>query len=674
MAISIGDAVLEIGGDTRKLDKSLKGIGQKMTQVGKNLTLKLTAPLVAFGALSVKAAVDFEDAFAGVRKTVEATEEEFAVLKEGIRNLTKELPLTHTELAKIAESAGQLGIEKDNILDFTKVMAQLGLTTNMSGDEAATTFARFANITGMDTSFFDNLGSVIVDLGNNMATTEGEIAAMALRLAGAGTVIGLSQAEILGLAASLSSVGIRAEAGGTAFSRVMLEMNSAVALGGEALEQWADIAGVSVDEFRERFKEDAIGSVLGLIKGLGALKDQGVDITSILEDLGLGGIRITDALLRATGAQDLFTDAQEIAATAWEENTALQLEAQKRLDTTKSKMDILKNSLIDAGITIGELLVPKLQQFIDWLTPVIENVQQWIEDNPGLTDTLLKVAGALAILGPLIWGVGIAVKLLTGLKWLWMIAAKAVTAAQWLWNAALLANPVGLVIIGIVALGAAMAALGVLIGRHWNGILEFFVGIGEGIKAIFLRIAEFMYQPIRQAVDWIIGVINGMIRGLNQILGMFGLRLPEIGFRMPDLFAQQRNIRGATSREKAREERRAVGQLTDEEVAADIRAIQKGRELPSEAQEPTEPEPFDPSQLARGVTRFAHGGPILGPTLLTNLASGRPYAIAGEAGPERVVPSTGTNQMTIEVLGEPVLDILGENLVARIRTSQGLTV
>ncbi len=287
MAVSIGDAVLTIGGDTTKLDKSLKGIGDKMAKVGRNLTLKLTAPLVAFGALTLKAAIDFEDAFAGVRKTVEATEEEFAALEQGIRDMTKELPLTHSELARIAEAAGQLGIEKDAILEFTEVMAQLGMTTNMTGDEAATTFARFANITGMDTDFFSNLGSVIVDLGNNMATTEGEIAAMALRLAGAGTAIGLTETDIFGLSAALSSLGIRAESGGTAFSRIMLEMNTAVAAGGRELKIWSELTAQSVDEFKESFEQDAMGAILAAIGGLGKFKDVGIDVAGILEDLGL---------------------------------------------------------------------------------------------------------------------------------------------------------------------------------------------------------------------------------------------------------------------------------------------------------------------------------------------------------------------------------------------------
>ncbi len=639
MAVSIGDAVLTIGGDTSKLDKSLKGIGDKVSKVGKNLTLKLTAPLVAFGALSLKAAIDFEDAFAGVRKTVEATEEEFAALEQGIRDMTKELPLTHSELARIAEAAGQLGIEKDAILEFTEVMAQLGMTTNMTGDEAATTFARFANITGMDTDFFSNLGSVIVDLGNNMATTEGEIAAMALRLAGAGTAIGLTETDIFGLSAALSSLGIRAESGGTAFSRIMLEMNSAVAAGGRELKIWSELTAQSVDEFKESFEQDAMGAILAAIGGLGKFKDVGIDVTGILEDLGLGGIRITDALLRATGAQDLMTEAQEIAKTAWEENIALQDEAAKRLDTQKSKLNILKNSLIDTGITIGEALVPKLQQLIDWLMPIIQNIQTWIQDNPKLVDTIMKVAAGLAILGPIVWAVGNIIRV--------------VAAIQWLWNAAMLANPIGLIIVGIVAFGAAMGALAVLIRRHWDGIMDFFKGFAQGVKTIFMGIAESMYQPIRTAVDRIIATINGMIRGLNSTFGFLGLRINEIGWRMPtSLFATAPRVSPIAGGEGGRTQGEAEGTGT----TGTIPTVPAGTE----------------GDITQGGQMFGRSGPLMEPVALTSLRTGQTAAAAGRAA--QADGGFRTADITFIVDGTTMARVIGQPLVDEIVLTQGLTI
>src|SRR5690606_23384269 len=153
----------------------LRSTGQSMSDAGSTLTKGLTAPLVAIGALSAKAAIDFESSFAGIRKTVNASEAEFGRLATGMRNLSKEIPINVNELNKIGEAAGQLGIKTENILGFTETMAKLGVTTNLSSEEAATSLARLANITQMPQTEFDRLGSTIVALGNNFATTEREI-------------------------------------------------------------------------------------------------------------------------------------------------------------------------------------------------------------------------------------------------------------------------------------------------------------------------------------------------------------------------------------------------------------------------------------------------------------------------------------------------------------------
>ncbi len=131
---------------------------------------------------AVTAGIEFESSFAGVKKTVDATDAEFEQLSQGLRNMAKQIPVNVNELNKIAEAAGQLGIKKGDVLEFTKVMANLGATTNLSADQAATSIARMANIMGTSSKDFERLGSTIVDLGNKSAATESEIVEMALRI------------------------------------------------------------------------------------------------------------------------------------------------------------------------------------------------------------------------------------------------------------------------------------------------------------------------------------------------------------------------------------------------------------------------------------------------------------------------------------------------------------
>lgn len=377
----------------------LKQIGQDMTQVGKNLTRNVTVPIGLVGAASAKAAIDFENAFAGVRKTVDASESDMRKLESGIRDMAKEMPTAATEIAGVAEAAGQLGIKTPSILGFTKTMVMLGDSTNMSAEEAATSLARLANITGMSQDDFDKLGSTIVALGNNMATTESEITNMGLRLAGAGKQVGLTEPQIMSFAAALSSVGIEAEAGGTAFSKVMTEMQRATTEGGESLNNFAEIAGMSASDFKEAFEKDASGAILKFIEGLGKAEEKGTTANKMLDDLGITEVRMRDALLRASGASDVFSEALKIGTQAWGENNALTKEAQQRYETTASKLLILKNNLIEVGIQIGDILIPYIQDFVNWLQNLVEKFQNL---SPGTQDFIVKAGLMAAVIGPLL--------------------------------------------------------------------------------------------------------------------------------------------------------------------------------------------------------------------------------------------------------------------------------
>lgn len=244
-----------------------------------------------------QASMDFESAITGVAKTTDLTDSELATMSNSIKALSTEIPATTEEIAAVAEAAGQLGIQKDALLDFTEIMTMLGTATNMTADEAATALARFANITGMATDNYGRLGSVIVDLGNNFATTESEIVAMGTRLASAGKLAGLTEPEIMALAAAMSSVGIEAEAGGTAMTQTLNAIEKAVAKGGDDLAEFARIAGMSSEEFSSAWKNDAMSALTSFIGGLGKLDEQGESTVLVLEDLGLTGIRQSNSLL-----------------------------------------------------------------------------------------------------------------------------------------------------------------------------------------------------------------------------------------------------------------------------------------------------------------------------------------------------------------------------------------
>lgn len=343
--------------------KGIKEVGESIDTITKPIQYASTA-LAAGGVASAKFAIDFEDSFAGVKKTVDATPEQLSKIKQGIIDLSTTgidgrgaIPQTTTELNELAAAGGQLGISQENIIDFTEVMAQMGSATNLVGEEGAATLARFQNVMGVGQNEIRNIGSAIVDLGNHSATTESEIAEMALRMGKYGSSVRMSAADVLGYSAALSSLGIEAQMGGSAIGRTWLSIETAVASGGEGLTKFAKYSGKSAEEFKEQWNTDSSGAFNGLLKGLQSAEN----LTVALDDLGINNTQDIQAMMALVNGYDLVTESVNRSNTAYQENTALQEEFNAKNETTASKLANTKNNIIEAARSIGETMLPSIQ-------------------------------------------------------------------------------------------------------------------------------------------------------------------------------------------------------------------------------------------------------------------------------------------------------------------------
>ncbi len=389
------------------------------------------------------ASVQFESAITGVYKTVDGTSAQLQRITDGVKEMSTEIPATTTEIAGVAEAAGQLGIATEDVLDFTRVMIDLGESTNLSADEAASALAKFANITGTAASDYSRLGSVIVGLGNNFATTEADIVAMATRLASAGTLAGLTEAEIMGLATAMSSVGIEAEAGGTAMTQTLSAIEKAVAESGDSLDEFARIAGVSSEEFANKWENNAVEALQLFISGLGDLDAQGESATIVLDEMGLSGVRQSNMLKSLALAADTLTGAVELANVSWEENTALTEEAGKRYETTESKIAMARNAFDNLKVAIGDQLNPALEAAAEAGANAFTWATDFVENNSWVVGAITGVTTAIGLLGVGVAGYTVATNI-------------AIPATQ-AFTSALLANPVGQVAVALTAVVSAVS-------------------------------------------------------------------------------------------------------------------------------------------------------------------------------------------------------------------------
>ncbi|TLK56322.1 phage tail tape measure protein [Glutamicibacter sp. V16R2B1] len=376
-----------------RLAQTAKAHEKAWSQVSTGMVAGGTAIVGALG-LSTKAAMDWESAFTGVKKTVEGTPQQLARVEDGLRGLARTLPATHTEIAAVAEAAGQLGIQTDNVVDFTKVMIDLGESTNMTAEQGAMEMARFMNIMGTSQSEVGRLGATIVGLGNNFAATESEIMAMSMRLAAAGKLAGLSEGQVMGLATSMSAVGIEAEAGGTAMTQVLTKIGKAVDGGGEKLGVFATTSGMTSEQFQKAWKEDASGALDTLLKGLGQVESGGQSMNAVLDEMGIKGIRESLAMKNLALASAGVGEAMTMGAQEYDRGMALIEEADKRYATAESKVKIAWNTIKDAAISAGSVILPVVAGIAD----AIADLAGWFADLPApVQGALTAIAGIAGV-------------------------------------------------------------------------------------------------------------------------------------------------------------------------------------------------------------------------------------------------------------------------------------
>ena len=385
-----------------KLSHSFGVASQKANQFAETIKpLSALSAAVIVGA--TKTAIDFEDAWTGVTKTVDGTPQQMSKINDGLKNLAQTTSSTYQDIAHYAELAGQMGIPTDSIVGFTKSITQLGDTTNLVGEEAAQSIAKFSNVmvsqSKKTNTYYSRLGSTIVDLGNKFATTEADIMAMSTRLGVAGKMVGLNSNQVLGLSTALSSLGIEAAAGGSSISNMLKKIDISVSTGNDLLYEFAEVSGMTAQQFQKAWGEDAAGTFLKFVQGIG----KSGDVTKTLNDLGITEIRQAQAMGALAQSSDVLASALNVSQNAWQANSAMATEAEKRYGTLKSQMSQTWEAVKQAGNELGQAFTPTLT---DLLKIVKKAANAFSNLDDGTQETIAKLLLLTAASYPTAKGLG----------------------------------------------------------------------------------------------------------------------------------------------------------------------------------------------------------------------------------------------------------------------------
>jgi TP901 family phage tail tape measure protein len=500
------------------LSKSLKSTADTFTSIGQEVLTKVTAPMVAGLGLATKAAMDFEYQFADVVKTVDATDEQLDALYGTIRKMSTDAsnPLSaldnaHATLAEIMSLGGQLGIATEDLERFTTTIGALGVATNLTTEDAATQIAQLANITGLTADEYDKFAGALVQLGNNSATTERDIMNMASRISLASTQLGIAEWNILAFAGAISSANISAELGGTNFSKFLNEITSAVATGGKELNAFARVSGLSAEAFSKLWGSDATEALMHYF--LPALNKMSAgDQLLFFEEVGITAMETQQVIRVLAGNIEGLYDAWDHSFEGWSNGTAHLDEAAQKAATVQGSMNRLRNTLRNVGISIGNALLPPLEDLLGLIQPAINSFAEWAEKNPAVIKAITGMTLAISGLGVAFIAIGQGIK----------IASSALSGIGLLFNPITLAMGVVATAAGGLYLAWRENFLGIR-----NVIDPILDGIGATIKNFqlllsggisFEQFVEATLKNIENVKAWVEQGIKGVMAHIYTLL------------------------------------------------------------------------------------------------------------------------------------------------------------
>jgi len=480
-------------------------------KVGVGMAATGAAAAAMFTGASIKAAMDFETAFTGVAKTVDGTSYDLDKLRGNIRGLAKEIPVSANELARIGQVAGQLGVRgTDNITGFIDTIARIGVSTDLTTEAAAISFARLAHVTGVNlgeagaTQSIEKMASAVVALGNTAAANEPEILEFASRIAASAHQVGFTQAEILALSATLPELGIRAERGATAIQRGVLLMSEAVVEGGDKLDKFAAISGMSSEAFAAAWKEDAFAAMETF---LGGLNGMGEEAAIALDSVGLGGQRSVEVFMKLMGATDQL--GKHLGSTNKEFNSAqaLTIESNRAFSTFASTVQVLQNHFNDLMISAGDAINKGLKKAIVGL------LQWWQDNGPKIT------AWYNNELKPVLedWMFGMQrILTWTGKLFNFIISHKSAMISVLM----AIALAVGLAFGGLPIIIGTIITLIPLLVSAWEDVANAIIGVGEAIVNAIVGSLDIALTKLSEWANQAIKLLNKVISGLNKIPGL----------------------------------------------------------------------------------------------------------------------------------------------------------
>ena len=488
-------------------------------------------------------AIQFESVMADVKKVVDFdTPEQFKEMSGDILKLSTELPMAAEGIAKIVAAGGQSGIAREDLLAFAESATKMGIAFDITADQAGDMMAKWRTAFKMNQEEVVALADKVNYLGNSTAASAPLISEVVTRIGPLGEVGGVASGEIAALGASIVGTGTSSEIAATGIKNLILGMSAGAGATKSQAAAFASL-GMSAEDVASRMQVDAKGAIIDVMKAIQALDadKQAATLQDLFGKESIGAIApLLGNLENLQENFDKVADATKYAGSMEQEYAA-------RSQTTENQIQLAKNTLDAVAVTIGSALLPAVGQVFSSIAPVLTSIAEWASKNEELVVIIAGVAAGIAALIVTIAGMTLivqgaalaytsfqlAAEFVKGLH----LATKIATAAQWAWNAAMSANPIGLIVIAIAAVIGAIY----LLYTHFDGVREYADKAWEEIQAAWSAAGTFFTQLGSAIVDAISSALTtvgefftelgtAIVAGIQSFISAaidFIMRVPE---------------------------------------------------------------------------------------------------------------------------------------------------
>lgn len=532
----------------KRLNDLTKQYKHHQELIGKAGTTGMSAGATAVAGgmamiVPVKLAVDFESAMADVKKVVDFdTPDQFKQMNTDVIALSRRLPMAAKDIAAIVAAGGQSGIAKSELLRFAEDSVKMGVAFDITAEESGQSMAELRTAFKMSQDQVTSLADKINYLGNNTPAAAKGIMNIVQRIGPLGEVGGFASGSIAALGATIRGMGVEEEIAATGIKNMMLALVAGESATKSQKAAFKDL-GLNSTTVAKNMQKDAEGTTLQVLKAVSKLDKykQAAALKELFGSESLGSIAPLLTNMKALEKNlGMVSDKTQYAG-------SMQAEYAARAATTANNWQLFKNKLAATGITIGNTLLPSINELLEQVGGITDSIQGWAAEHPVLVGYVAKTAiviialigafsalslGLVALLGPmallrLTFGV-------LGAKGFGLINIIKLIGSAFMWlgkgiffvGRLMMANPLFLAI-GLLATAAY------LIYRNWGSIKQFFADIWNSISTSGMtttqKIVLFFQLALQKITTFILNwsPIGLFYRAFAAVMNYFGVQLPS---------------------------------------------------------------------------------------------------------------------------------------------------